>query len=184
MAKRKLPTPDTNGSSSSSCHTISSFDAALDILATSVFDKLREYKSKFEEASGMVLSDRAMQQRWDEACKRHSVMKAMEDLCCAPREVNGDSDMRIEGESRLMVKLMSDEGRPLPPKLHPGAPVRHQLAAAEETEWRKWIPKVGDVVLVELANEQLWPGKVNTILRLTLTLDHRASKVLPRSDCY
>jgi len=57
------------------------------------------------------------------------------------------------------------EGRPLPPKLHPGAPVRHSLAAAEETEWRKWIPKVGDVVLVELANGQLWPGKVGSSKR-------------------
>jgi len=74
------------------------------------------------------------------------------------------------------------EGRPLPTKIHPGAPVRHSLASAEETEWRKWIPKVGDIVLVELANEQLWPGKVSRIDRLDLITDHRAPTVLPRSD--
>lgn len=104
MAKRKLPCVDSSASngrtnisaSSSSRHTISTFDAALDMLATSVFDKLRDYKEKFEQASGMELSERAMQVRWDEACKRHMVMKAMEDLCCAPRESAGvDSDMQV-----------------------------------------------------------------------------------------
>jgi hypothetical protein len=74
------------------------------------------------------------------------------------------------------------EGRPLPPKLYPGAPARHSLAAAEETEWRKWIPKVGDVVLVELANDQVWPGKVGLSSGAELILDHRASTVLSRSD--
>jgi len=64
------------------------------------------------------------------------------------------------------------DGRPLPPKIHPGAPARHSLAAAEETEWRKWIPKVGDVVLVELANEQLWPGKVGSAQESELILDY------------
>jgi len=67
------------------------------MLATSVFDKLRDYKEKFEQASGMELSERTMQVRWDEACKRHMVMKAMEDLCCAPREsgTSVESDMQV-----------------------------------------------------------------------------------------
>jgi len=71
------------------------------MLATSVFDKLRDYKEKFEQASGIELSERAIQIRWDEACKRHMVMKAMEDLCCASREPgpSADSDMQVaEGE--------------------------------------------------------------------------------------
>jgi len=109
MAKRKLPSVDSSASngkinistSSSSRHTMSTFDAALDMLATSVFDKLRDYKEKFEQASGIELSERTIQIRWDEACKRHMVMKAMEDLCCAPREPGpiADSDMQVaEGE--------------------------------------------------------------------------------------
>jgi hypothetical protein len=98
MPKRKLPSGANNASSSGSRHTIATFDAALDMLATSVFDKLREYKDKFQQASGIELSERAMQLRWDEACKRHMVMKAMEDLCCAPKHVE-DSDMNVtEGE--------------------------------------------------------------------------------------
>jgi len=67
------------------------------MLATSVFDKLRDYKEKFQQASGIELSERAMQLRWDEACKRHMVMKAMEDLCCAPKDMGpgADSDMQL-----------------------------------------------------------------------------------------
>lgn len=71
------------------------------------------------------------------------------------------------------------DGRPLPPRLHPGAPVKHRLSAGEETEWRKWTPKVGDVVLVELANEQVWPGKVGQCRVTGLMRDHRSSAILP-----
>lgn len=76
------------------------------------------------------------------------------------------------------------DGRPLPQRLHPGAPVKHRLSAGEETEWRKWTPKVGDVVLVELANEQVWPGKVGLYRVIGLMRDHRSPAILPWSFGY
>ncbi len=57
-------------------------------------------------------------------------------------------------------------GRPLPPKTHSGAAVVHDLCEDEEGEWRRWMPKVGDVVLVELAEDGIWPGKVSGRARL------------------
>lgn len=101
MPKRKaLDAPLHKGPSSSKLN-ISCFDAALDVLATETFDKLRQLADKFRQASGVELSERAAQGRWDEACKRHMVMKAMEDLCCASRDFDegADNDMQAsEGE--------------------------------------------------------------------------------------
>lgn len=54
-----------------------------------------------------------------------------------------------------------DEGRPLPVKPHPGAAVVHELSGDEEQQWRRWTPKAGDGVLVDLPDSGIWPGKVS-----------------------
>lgn len=97
-------------------------------------------------------------------------------------------------------------GRPLP-EVHPGPGVVYGLTPEEEHEWRKWSPKVGDVVLVETAEDGIWPGKVSrglatvfswddtsqhlsplssnrvALARLTARSDHRQEDLLPRSIC-
>ena len=55
---------------------------------------------------------------------------------------------------------MSEDGRPLPHKIHPGPAIRHKMSTGEELEWKKWTPRVGDTVLVDLSNDESWPGKV------------------------
>lgn len=52
-------------------------------------------------------------------------------------------------------------GRALPAHAHPGAVVTHSLNAEEEDEWKRWNPKLNDVVLVELSDDSIWPGKVS-----------------------
>lgn len=52
-------------------------------------------------------------------------------------------------------------GRLLPDHEHPGAPVVHKLSEEEEQEWRRWTPKTGDPVLVELSDDSIWPGKAS-----------------------
>lgn len=54
-----------------------------------------------------------------------------------------------------------DDGRPLPSRIHPGPARRHNMSDGEELEWKKWSPKVGDMVLVDLRNDEFWPGKVS-----------------------
>lgn len=51
-------------------------------------------------------------------------------------------------------------GRPLPAHAHPGAISVFGLDPEEELEWRRWSPKIGDAVLVELSDDSVWPGKV------------------------
>jgi hypothetical protein len=87
----------------------------------------------------------------------------------------------------LIDKSLSEgNGRPLPPKLHPGAPAKHKLAAGEETEWRKWTPKLGDAVLVELADGQCWPGKVSQFLYRDIsgTQVHADHQIIDRKQCF
>lgn len=52
------------------------------------------------------------------------------------------------------------QGRPLPAYAHAGAVAVFDLAKEEEVEWRRWSPKIGDTVLVELSDDGIWPGKV------------------------
>lgn len=51
--------------------------------------------------------------------------------------------------------------RPLPGKPYPGVVAAYGLNEEEEHEWRRWTPKAGDVVLVDLPDEGKWPGKVS-----------------------
>jgi hypothetical protein len=69
-------------------------------------------------------------------------------------------------------------GRPLP-EVHPGPGVVYGLTPEEEHEWRKWSPKVGDVVLVETAEDGIWPGKVSRGLATVFPGVHVASTPLP-----
>jgi hypothetical protein len=79
MPKRKTNpcAPATNP-----CLSISSFDAALDLLACETFTRLDHLTCKFEAASGVRLDDGVVKTRWEEAVKRYWVMKGMDDLCC------------------------------------------------------------------------------------------------------
>lgn len=161
--------------------SLTCLDAALDILACDTFTSLQRIVRKFESAAGIELNEGVAKQRWEEACKRYWVTKAMEDLCCGKLVKTKDQDqeekMDMEGNSTLTSPsrssrlawemeewiLMSDDkgkGRALPDNPHPGAAVAFKLNVEEEREWRKWQPRLGDIVLVELAQGGAWPGKV------------------------
>lgn len=56
---------------------------------------------------------------------------------------------------------VSDYSRPLPKSHHPGAARAFQLDADEELQWRRWSPRVNDMVLVELQDGAVWPAKVS-----------------------
>jgi hypothetical protein len=43
---------------------------------------------------------------------------------------------------------------------HPGAVIAFGLDSDEEVQWRRWSPKAGDVVIIELQDGTTWPGKV------------------------
>ncbi|WVQ67527.1 uncharacterized protein L199_005727 [Kwoniella botswanensis] len=158
MPKRKcapcdaLPTPPIQ---------LGSLDAALDLLACDTFTRLEGLTAKFEACAKVKLEEGVVKARWEEAVKRYWVMKSMDELCCtakkaAIKEADGekmeeDGDSQADGEKN---------GRPLPSRHHIGAIATHSLNAEEEREWRRWNPKLGDVVLVETAEDGFWPGKV------------------------
>ena len=68
------------------------------------------------------------------------------------------SDVLVNG----VLERRDSGGRPLPPQSHPGVAVVHGFSEDEHMDWKRWTPRVGDVVLVELADKNcLWPGKVS-----------------------
>lgn len=167
--------------------SLASFDAALDLLACETFTRLEGIKGKFEAAAGLTLDESAVRLRWEDAVKRYWVMKSIGDLCCSapppppPAQRNksedgmmdgtgqGDREGDEEGHSSAngykangMIngnEERDEHGRPVV-KPHPGAVALHQLNGEEEHEWRKWTPRVGDVVLVDTPSDGIWPGKV------------------------
>lgn len=76
MPKRKAPY------AADSKLSVSSLDAAFDILANETFSRLDNLVKKFETATCMRLNEGVAKARWEEACKRYWVTRAMEDLCC------------------------------------------------------------------------------------------------------
>lgn len=93
MPKRKA---EICGSGSLS---ITSLDAALDMLACDTFTRLQTITSKFEAAAGIKLNEGVIRNRWDEAVRRYWVMKGMDDLVCtakkafsAPEKAEEDGD--------------------------------------------------------------------------------------------
>lgn len=160
------------------------------MLACETFTRLEGIKTKFEQAAGFDIDETAMRVRWEEAVKRYWVMKSIDDLCCgsapsgrekgkvkalgedAEGKAGGEGGMemdhaRTNGSARADAlanggeddKGTDEHGRAIV-KAHPGAVVLHGLNAEEEHEWRKWTPRIGDVVLVDTPNDGLWPGKV------------------------
>lgn len=84
-----------------------------------------------------------------------------------------------------MAGRTDNNGRPLPAS-YPGAVVTHGLTPEEEHEWRKWTPKVGDVVLVDTFEDGLWPAKVcqkkslKSGLYAYSPIDYRQENFFPR----
>lgn len=134
------------------------------------------------------MDDSAVRARWDDAVKRYWVMKSMDDLCCGSKPmakdgagsgsgaVKGKGKEREQGwedeqmdqdgqhgqgkeEGERERERVDEHGRAIV-KPHPGAVTLHGLNAEEEHEWRKWTPRLGDVVLVDTPSEGVWPGKV------------------------
>ncbi|WVQ99560.1 hypothetical protein IAU59_006696 [Kwoniella sp. CBS 9459] len=145
---------------------LNSLDAALDLLVCDTFARLEQLTTKFESCAKVKLEDGVVKKRFEEAVKRYWVMKSMDELCCGAKkavastaageemEEDGDGVAGVNGEHR------HDSGRPLPNRPHPGAVFTHSLDPDEEQRWRRWTPKVGDVVLVETADDGFWPGKI------------------------
>jgi len=94
--------------------SLTSLDAALDLLACETFTRLSSLTAKFETAAGVKLNDGVIKHRWEEACMRYWLMKSMDDLSCAgsskppegENEANGeiamtDDDPTVNGESSV-----------------------------------------------------------------------------------
>ncbi|WWC89197.1 uncharacterized protein L201_004115 [Kwoniella dendrophila CBS 6074] len=161
MPKRKTAPCDSLGTSSIQ---LGSLDAALDLLACDTFTRLEGLTTKFEACAKVKLEEGVVKARWEEAVKRYWVMKSMDELCCTAKKaaikendvdrMEEDCDGQADGENP------DGKGRPLPNRHHPGAIATHSLNHEEEREWRRWNPKVGDIVLVETAEDGFWPGKI------------------------
>lgn len=88
MTKRKAPCPRDGINKPS----VSSLDAAFDLLANETFSKIDHLVKKFEAATCILLNDGVAKARWEEACKRYWVTKAMEELCCGSRPAQDEAD--------------------------------------------------------------------------------------------
>lgn len=164
---------------------LSSLDAALDLLVCDTFTRLNSVAAKFEACAGVKLNDGVVKARWEEAVSRYWVIKSMDELTCGAKKIDvkdgtAETDYDVleqngvggnQGKSALACIAASVEftslvagktdnnGRPLPAS-YPGAVAIHCLSPEEEHEWRKWTPKVGDIVLVDTLEDGLWPAKV------------------------
>ncbi|BEI85511.1 hypothetical protein CcaverHIS002_0509120 [Cutaneotrichosporon cavernicola] len=140
--------------------SLSSLDAALDLLACEMFGRLESLTSKFEAAAGVKLNEGVVMRRWEEASKRYLVMKSMDELTCGGKGLT-DGSMVLDGDGG--DPAANDSGsyaRPLPKSHHPGAVRAFELDADEELQWRRWSPRVNDMVLVELQGGAVWPAKI------------------------
>lgn len=164
---------------------LSSLDAALDLLVCDTFTRLNSVAAKFEACAGVKLNDGVVKARWEEAVSRYWVIKSMDELTCGAKKMevkegtaeadrDGMEQNGVDGNqgkstlayiaatvnlTPLVGERADSNGRPLPAS-YPGAVVTHSLTPEEEHEWRKWTPKVGDVVLVDTFEDGLWPAKV------------------------
>ncbi|TXT08997.1 hypothetical protein VHUM_02471 [Vanrija humicola] len=157
MPKRKLSSAE---SAPAPPPSLASLDAALDLLACETFTRLQALTSKFEVAAGVRLNDGVVKHRWDEAVKRYWVMKSMDDLSCG-----GVRNLKtaLENECSPPGEVHADDShyeRPLPKSHHPGAVIAFGLDSDEEIQWRRWSPRAGDMVLIELQDRTTWPGKI------------------------
>ena len=90
MSKRK-------STAYTSCQNVSlsSFDAALDLLACETFTRLDQLSTKFEAAAGIKLNEGVVHKRWEDAVGRYWMMKGLDGLSCASKAAVGGypSDM-------------------------------------------------------------------------------------------
>lgn len=124
MPKRKASSADLSRVAPPS---LSSLDAALDLLAHETFDRLQTLTSKFETAAGVKLNEGVVKARWEEAVKRYWVMKSIDDLCCSVNGTNGsgkstdealgpggDDAMRDDAENASLTASTSESGKQRP----------------------------------------------------------------------
>ncbi|KAL1411406.1 hypothetical protein Q8F55_002362 [Vanrija albida] len=169
MPKRKL---SSASSAPAPPPSLASLDAALDLLACETFTRLQALTSKFEVAAGVRLNDGVVKHRWDEAVKRYWVMKSMDDLSCGGArsltaaledECSPHGEVSMRDSDSIANGTGHDDShydRPMPKSHHPGAVAAFVLDSDEEVQWRRWSPKAGDVVLIELQDGTHWPGKI------------------------
>ncbi|ORY32800.1 hypothetical protein BCR39DRAFT_521630 [Naematelia encephala] len=186
MPKRKSSNPCSSiggGGVGIQQPSVACFDAALDLLACDTFSRLDQIKRCFEDRAGIQFDDGIVQRRWDEAVKRYWVMKSMDELCCSMRSTKGNGNGNGNGNGEMDqedIKSCVDEKQRQRQQaaasqfIYPGVISAHALCPDEAAEWRRWVPKVGDVVLVQLEPEQIpacsssvsipggtiWPGKI------------------------
>ncbi len=158
--------------------SLASLDAALDLLACEMFGRLESLTAKFEAAAGVKLNEGVVMRRWEEASKRYLVMKSMNELTCGGKAAP-DGGMVLDGDggdheanggkaTAQRVADVEDSGsyaRPLPNSHHPGAVRAFDLDADEELQWRRWSPRLNDMVLVELQDGIAWPAKVRMTVK-------------------
>lgn len=165
--------------------SLSSLDAALDLLACETLSRLASLTSKFESAAGVKLNDGVIKHRWEEACMRYWLMKSMDDLSCNGSGSSKDGELETNGDSAMA----DDDGRPaghydrpLPKSSHPGAVATFELDAEDAQAWKSWSPKINDTVLCQLPGSLgFWPGKVQ-LLSTLLTKDYRSEGVSPGAN--
>ncbi|KIR77100.1 hypothetical protein I306_05920 [Cryptococcus gattii EJB2] len=147
---------------------LSSLDAALDLLVCDTFTRLNSVAAKFEACAGVKLNDGVVKARWEEAVSRYWVIKSMDELTCGAKKIDvkdgtAETDYDVLEQNGVggnqVAGKTDNNGRPLPAS-YPGAVAIHCLSPEEEHEWRKWTPKVGDVVLVDTLEDGLWPAKI------------------------
>ncbi|KAL7421928.1 hypothetical protein Q5752_003700 [Cryptotrichosporon argae] len=166
MPKRKSTSPGSPGIS------LTSFDAALDLLACETFARVAKLADNFEVATSVRLSDTVCRSRWDEAVGRYWLMKSLDGLCCG----SGGGGIAKEGGDEAMKDEKDAYERPIADNHHPGAVAKWQLDADESQQWRRWTPRAGDLVLVDLPEHGVWPGKI---------IDRRVSfsgRTIPRGN--
>ncbi|RXK37047.1 hypothetical protein M231_05635 [Tremella mesenterica] len=169
MSKRKCPAATL----ATGPHALSSLDAALDLLACETFSRVDALAANFQACVGVKLQDGVVRTRWEEAVKRYWLMKNMGELTCSSA-LKKNETVKVESEAKatddFLIALDRDwgehrerrdaGGRALPDSVYPGVVVVHDLCPNEEAEWRRWQPKVGDVVLVDTREDGHWPGKI------------------------
>jgi hypothetical protein len=155
MPKRKTNpcAPATNP-----CLSISSFDAALDLLACETFTRLDHLTCKFEAASGVRLDEGVVKTRWEEAVKRYWVMKGMDDLCCTAGASGsggavganvagsgGGAKRGLTAEDVLDGEVKMSEG----PRGANGHLGEWTMSLREARGADKWSSKIGKMALVD-----------------------------------
>lgn len=96
--------------STSSAPSLSSLDAALDLLVCDTFGRLESLTTKFEAAAGVKLNDGVIMRRWEEAAKRYWVMKSIDDLSCSSSIASKTQDASREPEGDEMAMNEEDAG--------------------------------------------------------------------------